>query len=146
MSPTKKPSQAEVAKAAGVSMKSLRNWRDREGLDISNLDAVLHRAGKHPSTAGGESWSEARRRKAIADANRAEILARREAGAVVSKAEVEALFAALGSELRARLLAWRGALVPELHGASEARIHQVLTDRIHELLDGIFSNSPTPQP
>jgi hypothetical protein len=146
MSPTKKPSQAEVAKAAGVSMKSLRNWRDREGLDITDLDAVLRRAGKHPSTAGGESWSEARRRKAIADANRAELIAAREAGSVVAVADVEATFASLGSELRARLLAWRGELVVALHGLSEAAIYEVLTDRVHDLLESITSNTPLTKP
>ena len=146
MPATKKLSQAAVAREAGVSMKSLRNWRDREGLDITDLDAVLRRAGRHPSTAGGESWSEARRRKAIADANKAEIIAAREAGSVVAKNEVEALFAALGAELRARLLSWRGQLVVELHGLDEPSIHRVLSDRISELLESISTNSPIPKP
>ena len=127
-------------------MKSLRNWRDREGLDITDVDAVLHRAGKHPSTAGGESWSEARRRRAVADADRAEILAKREAGAVVAVADVHEVFSALGSEMKARLLAMRATLVEDLTGRPPEAIARILDDRIRELLASIFDNSRLPSP
>ena len=142
----KKPSQADIAKAAGISMKSLRNWRDREGLDITNLDDVLHRAGKHPSAAGGETWSEARRRRAVADADRAEILAAREAGKVVELAEAMDLFQRIALELKGRLMALRGELVTQLEGLPPPEIYRVLDESFRDLLDAIHERRPIPPP
>ena len=136
---------AQLARETGVSRETIRGWRD-SGIDVQDPAAIAARIAAMPGRGTDESFSDARRRREIALADRAELIAKREAGAVVSVNEVEALFSQLGAEMRSRLLAWRGQLVAELHGASEARIHQVLTERVHELLESITTNSPNLKP
>ena len=147
-------SQVAMAALAGVTVKTLLQWRRLEAVDISDEAAVLTRAAtakrKEPSPAaptdGGESYSEAKRRRAVADADRAEIVARRESGSVIAVADVEEIFNQLGAEMRSRLLGWRGDLVVELEGLSSAKIAAVLDRRICELLEGIHKNSTISPP
>jgi DNA-binding transcriptional MerR regulator len=143
--PRKQPhSQTELAKLAGVSVRTIRQWRDAEGLDLADVQAVMARAGKveRDNPADGESYTEARRRRAIADANFAEIRAKRESGAVIDLASVEATMNEIGAEMRSRLLAWRSDLVHELEGRSGQQIHAALDKRLCELLEGIHKNKP----
>jgi hypothetical protein len=140
-----KHSQAELAKLVGVTAQTLRTWRDAEGLDLADVAAVQARAGRverDEPTDGVESYTEARRRRAIADANFAEVRARRESGAVIALADVEAVIGQIGAEMRSRLLGWRGDLVVELEGRSSPQIAAALDKRIYELLEGIHENSP----
>lgn len=143
-----KHSQSELAKMAGVSVRTIRTWRDAEGLDLSNVKAVMARAGKverDTPANGGESYSDARRRRAIADANFAEVRARREAGSVIDLSAVDTLFGQIGAELRSRLLSMRSDLVHELEGRSGEQIHAILDKRICELLENIHTNKPIPK-
>jgi len=144
--PRKQPhSQSELAKLAGVSVKTIREWKKSEGLDLSDVKAVMLRAGKverDNPTDGGESYTEARRRRAIADANRAEIIARRESKSVVERAAVEQAFVLIVSEFRARLLSMRGDLIHQLHGLPEAGIYRVLDDAFRDLLTDIAERNP----
>jgi len=113
--------------------------------DKAVVDGLAASKARHTAPApadGGESYSEARRRRAVADADRAEIIAKRESGSVISVADVEALFAQLGAELRCRLLAMRGDLVVELEGQTGTAIYRILDNRITELLTSIHNNSP----
>lgn len=132
---------ASLAREHGVSRETLRAWRD-SGVDIQDAAALAARIAVMPGKSNDETLLEAKRRRAVADADRAEILAAREAGKVIELAEAEQVMAKIGAEVRARLLAWRGTLVPELFGLDEPGIHRVLTDRIHELLEMISSNNP----
>lgn len=147
MAPPRKQahSQAELAKMAGVNVKTIRQWKNTEGLDLGDVAAVLARAGKverDTPADGSETYSEARRRRAIADADRAEIIAKRESGSVIAVADVQNLFTQLGAELRSRLLAMRGNLVVELEGQSGPAIYKILDNRIHEILTSIHENAP----
>ena len=147
-------SQVAMAALAGVTVKTLLQWRRLEAVDISDEAAVLTRAAtakrKEPSPAaptdGGESYSEAKRRRACADADRAEIVARRESGEVIEVAAVEALMVEIGAKMRSRLLSMRSDLVVELEGRTGAQIYAALDKRITELLTAIHNNSPIKKP
>lgn len=140
-----KHSQAELAAKAGVSVKTIREWKKSEGLDLSDVAAVMRRAAavdRLGDSSRGESYSEARRRRAVADANRAEVIAAREAGSVIEVSKVEMLVAQIGAELRSRLLSMRSDLVHELEGQTGTAIHRILDRRICELLESIHKNTP----
>ena len=143
-----KHSQAELAEMAGVTAQTLRTWRDAEGLDLGDLKAVMARAGKveRDTSTDGETYTEARRRRAIADADRAEIIAKRESGSVIEVSAVESIMSEIGAEMRSRLLGWRGDLVVELEGLSGPKIAAVLDRRICDLLTSIHTNSPIKKP
>ena len=143
-----KHSQAELAKLVGVTAQSLRTWRDAEGLDLADVAAVQARAGRverDEPTDGVESYTDARRRRASADADRAEIIAKREAGSVIALSDVEALMVEIGATMRSRLLSMRSDLVVELEGRTGAQIYAALDKRITELLTAIHNNSPIPK-
>ena len=146
-------SQADMAAHAGVTVKTLLQWRKLEAIDITDKAAVLTRAAtakrKDPTPAaptdGGESYTEARRRRACADADRAEIIAKRESGSVIALSDVEAVMSEIGSTMRSRLLSMRSDLVVELEGRTGAQIYAALDKRITELLTSIHENSPAPK-
>ena len=144
-----------MAALAGVTVKTLLQWRKLEGVDITDKAAVLTRAAvakrkeptnPSPATDGGESYTEARRRRACADADRAEIIAARESGSVIEVSAVEALMVEIGATMRSRLLSMRSDLVVELEGRTGAQIYAALDKRITELLTAIHTNSPIPKP
>jgi hypothetical protein len=143
------PNISAIARNHKVSRETIRKLRTN-GIDLADGKAVADglacgRAAKSPpapSPADGESYSEARRRRAVADADKAEVIARRESGSVIEVAAVEEIFNQLGAEMRSRLLGWRGDLVVELEGLSGPKIAAVLDRRICELLERIHTNSP----
>lgn len=92
-----------------------------------------------------ETLLEAKRRRAIADANRAEIMAQKEADQVVSREVVDAAMAEVGAEFRARLLSLRGSLVTELFGRTEPQIYRALDDAFCGILEDIFTRKPIPK-
>jgi hypothetical protein len=116
-------------------------------VDLSDAEAIAARVAvarrKEPAAgaAAGETYSEARRRREIALANRAEIITQREAGKLVDLAEVETAFAQVGAEFRSRLLAMRGSLVNELEGQTAENIYRILDQRFGELLTAIHKLS-----
>ena len=144
---------SQLARDHGTSRETIRKLR-RDGIDLANTSALkaglaASRAKQKPAspTAGlGESIHEARRRREVATADRAEIIAKREAGAVIAVSDVEAMMAALGAELRAHLLSMRSDLVVELEGLSGSQIYKALDRRISELLASIHMKSLTPKP
>ncbi|MCU0751479.1 MAG: hypothetical protein MUF86_00380 [Akkermansiaceae bacterium] len=143
------PSLSAASRETGIAPATLRKWRDKEKIDVLDPAAVEKRRGfkqprpaAEPATADtAESYGEARRRREIAAANRMEIIAQREAGAVIDLASVEAAFAQVGAEFRSRLLAMRGNLVTELEGQSAENIYRILDVRIGELLESIHNLS-----
>ena len=142
------PNISQLARDHGTSRETIRKLRTN-GIELSDSKAVADglacskAASPAPvSTCGGETLLEAKRRRAVADANRAEVIARRESGAVIAVADVEALFAQLGAELRSRLISMRGDLVVELEGRTGPQIFAILDKRICELLENIHNNKP----
>jgi hypothetical protein len=143
------PNISQLARDHKVSRETVRKLREN-GIDLADGKAVTQalacsRAAKlplAPTPADGESYSEARRRRAIADADRAEVIAKRESGSVIAVSDVEAVMSEIGATMRSRLLSMRSDLVVELEGRSGAQIYAALDKRITELLTAIHNNSP----
>jgi hypothetical protein len=145
---------SKLARDHGTSRETIRRLRG-QGIDLTDTAAIT--AGlaasraRHSSPAPaaatlGESIQEARRRREIATADRAEVIAKREAGAVIAVSDVEFMMLTLGAELRARLLSIRSDLVVELEGLSGSQIYKALDRRITELLSSIHMKSLNPKP
>ena len=145
-----KPNVSALSRQHGISRQTLATWQS-EGIDIANSQAVaerkLTRRGKEQATPdatpppGAETIAEARRRRAVADANFAELRAQREAGALVDLATVEASFAALGHQMRAHLLALPVAAAAELEGLPAAGIAAALRKHVVEILTLLYAQS-----
>lgn len=143
-----KPNISAIAREHNVSRESLRNWRDG-GLDLADSKAIAERVkimrGKSADDIpadGTESLAEAKRRRAIADADLSEMRSKREAGTLVDLAVVEDAFQQIGLTMKARLLEWPSTLVHELEGRSGVEIHKILDNRIVQLLTQIYENHP----
>ena len=152
--PAPAPNISKLARDHGVARETIRKLREN-GIALNDGKAVADglaasRAAKSspaPATDGdGESLLEAKRRRAVADANRAEVIAARESGSVIAVADVEAIMNEIGAEMRSRLLAMRGNLVVELEGKAGPAIYQILDKRIHELLTALHESHPLPKP
>ena len=145
-----KPNVSALSRQHGISRQTLATWQ-REGIDIANAQAVAERKltmrGKEQATPdatpppGAETIAEARRRRAVADANLSELRAKREAGALVDLATVEASFAALGHQMRAHLLALPVAAAAELEGLPAAGIAAALRKHVVEILTLLYEQS-----
>jgi transposase-like protein len=140
-----------IARQHSISRNTLQRWRD-QGLDLTDDKAVAERVSTmrrpdatdtaSPPPAGSESFAEAKRRRASADANLAELKAGQAAGRLIELAEVEQAFAEIGFVLRARLLAMPSNLVSELEGLTASQIHLTLKKHVHQLLHDLHENSP----
>jgi len=145
------PNLSAIARHHGISRNTLQGWRD-QGLDLTDEKAVAERVTtmRRPnapdtaslSPAGSESYAEAKRRRAVADATVAELKAGQQAGKLIDLAEVEQAFAEIGFVLRARLLALPSNLVAELEGLTGAQIHLALKKHVYQLLHDLHENSP----
>lgn len=78
-----------MAKRAGVTPKTLRAWRDDEGLNLNDVEAVLERAAAISSN--DETLADARRRKAIAAADAEEIRVQRLKGKLLDREMAEGI-------------------------------------------------------
>ena len=139
-----------IAREHGISRETLRVWKS-EGVDLTDPSAIADRVskmpGRDPDAAGeGESLAAAKTRRARADADRAEIVARRESGSVIDVVAVEELMTQLGAEMRSRLLSWIGVLPPMLEGLDAARIQAILREKVTELLASIHNNDHCKKP
>lgn len=136
---------SQLARQHKVTRESLRQWRDL-GLDLADDKAVaervaiMRRVGDQSTKApadGGESLAEAKRRRAIADANLAEMRAQREAGTLIDLETVEESFSRVGGIVRSKLLSWQGTLPNQLEGLSAVGIHRVLAEEVRAILEAI---------
>lgn len=147
--PTKpvSPNVAALARQHGTSRESIRAIRDRDGVDLNDPAAVSlavrNLKGREDGTTDSgsvESYTEARRRRAVADADSARIKADIAAGKVIELAEVKETFMRLGHEMKSRLLMMRNNLVNELVGRDEVAVSRILDERITDLLQSIFED------
>lgn len=145
------PNLSAVARHHRISRNTLGRWRDT-GLDITDQKAVADRVATmrqpsaatatSPASAGSETYAEAKRRRAVADATVAELKAGQAASRLIDLATVEQAFAEIGFILRARLLALPSNLVSELEGLTASQIHSTLKKHVHQLLHDLHKNSP----
>jgi transposase-like protein len=146
-----KPNISAIAREHGVHRSTVQAW-GKEGVLLGDPEAVKARVavakGRElaAGAAAGETYTEARRRREIALANRAEILAQREAGKVIDIDSVETAFGQIGAEFRSRLLAMRGNLVTELEGQGAEGIYRILDQRFGELLTAVHSLAKPQKP
>jgi transposase-like protein len=137
-----------ISRKHGISRESLRQWRD-QGLDLADDAAVAERVSIMRKTVaqstaapadGGESLAEAKRRRAVADADFSELRARREAGLLIEVAAVEESFARVGSIVRSKLLSWQGTLPNQLEGMAAVGISKVLGEEVRAILEAIHAS------
>lgn len=165
------PSQAAIARALGLSPARVCVLKAR-GMPTHSAEAAaewrrlnlrehLHRKGAPPSAqgsaagsiaapppgdpgrdAGFVSYSEARRREAVARAILAERAAAEQAGELVRAAEVTHSLAAAFSHFRTGLLQLPARLAPELAAVSDqAVVHRLLDDGLHQCLHQLREES-----
>lgn len=136
-----------MAGLAGVTVKTLLEWRRLENIDIADRTAVMARAAtaRRKEPAGthaddSESYSEARRRREIANANRAEILADRERGRFVEVAEAKAVIDLLDHCV---CLIWKGVgreLPNYLDGMTPSQMVTAINKFVDEILIPRFAD------
>ncbi len=139
-----------LAREFKVSRQTIAAW-EREGIDLHDHKAIAERKLRMPGKSsavetpppGVESITEAKRRRAVALADSAELTAAQQAGKLIDLASVEQAFAAIGYAVRGRVLALPATLVPDLEGRSPAQIHETLTKAFDQLLDEIHNNHPS---
>jgi hypothetical protein len=155
------PSLAAAARATGITRATLARWRDVEGVEVLDPQALAARQGLKqlrvdapgPATAtpaapaAAESYSEARRRRAIADADRAEISAAREAGDSVPFVAAERAAHVVFVVVRAALRELEGNLPCVLEGRRPEQMAGLLRQAFDELQERMatvdfFPNHP----
>jgi len=147
--PAMPPSISKLSRDHGTSRETIRRMRDH-GIDLTDTAAITaglaasraRRSSAAAPPAGSESYAEAKRRRAVADANLAELRTAQQAGKLIDLATVEQAFAEIGFVLRARLLALPSNLVAELEGLTGAAIYSVLKKHVHQLLHDLHETSP----
>ena len=94
----KKPTQAQLSKLVNISPRTLRTWRDQEGLDLSDVEAVKARAAQVASN--DETMNEAKRRRAVASADAEEIRVARMKGKLIERDLAEQLLITIGNSIK----------------------------------------------
>jgi len=142
------PTVASIARRASIARSTLMQWQ-KSGINIFNERELQARIGIMPlradtasPPAAGESYQEAKRRRAIADANRAEVIARREAGILCEAAGVEATGYKIGLATRQGLDRLADSLPPALAGQDAAAIAKILKACFRELCTNLADSYP----
>ena len=136
-----------TAKRLGVHRSTLQAWR-KEGLDITSEAALQDRlaaARKSPDESqdvDGETYQAARRRREIANANRAETIAARERGELVEAAGIWLQGEAIGRTFRFALDKLAHDLPPLIAGYDAAKIESILRKHHRELLENLSHAHP----
>jgi transposase-like protein len=144
--PPAPPNISALARKHGVSRETLRKLREN-GVDLADEKAVSHalaisKAGQSPPPPvdGGETYTEARRRREIANANRAETLADRERGRFVEVAEAEAVINLLDHCV---CLVWKGVgreLPNHLDGLTASQMVAAINSFVDKILIPRFAD------
>jgi hypothetical protein len=128
----RKPNVTQIAKRLGVHRSTLQAW-SKEGVDITSEAALQDRlaaARKSPD----ETLAEAKRRRAVADATRAEIRVQQERAELVPAAGIKAEGYAIGLSFRQALEKLAHELPPQLAGQDAPVIAKILKSHHRELL------------
>jgi hypothetical protein len=134
------PNISALARKHAVSRETIRKLREN-GVNLADERAVTHalavskaRKPAPPPADGSESYTEARRRREIANANRAEILADRERGRFVEVAEAHAVISLLDHCV---CLIWKGVgreLPNYLDGLNASQMVKAIDRFVDEVL------------
>ena len=135
-----KISQAEMAEKAGISPKTLREWRDNEGIDITDEAQVMERAAAVTRRSEDtEDMNEAKLRKLSAEASLAEHKLQVQRGEYVRREEVLREGTQAGLMIRGLLLKSPDDLTPKLAGKTSGEIADELERWSRETLLTISS-------
>jgi hypothetical protein len=133
-----KHTQAELASMVGVSVKSLREWKKNEGLDLGDLEAVKRRAGV---VAGNDkSIAAIRKRKLELECERIEAAIRRESVGYIRTERASQIIHAFAAVAKSMCNSIAGNLPGMLEGATPAQIHKAL-DEAHHNMFSTLSNT-----
>ena len=144
--PKQPRTQAEMAGMVGVSLRTLKNWRD-EGIDIEDLRAVQARAaamaerGKETEDMAGVKL---RKLKAEADLKEHELEVER--GRYVSQESQRADGQKLGLVLQGMMLKMAGDLTPILAGRPAGEVKKAIEKYAREKLVELSQYAPDTLP
>jgi transcriptional regulator with XRE-family HTH domain len=144
--PPKKQRKTLLDRAAeiGCSVPTLRSWQ-RGGCNVFDDAEVRNRIARatklppgikpewQPATTG-ETLGEARRRLAIAQANRAEVLAAQAKKEYVSKAMVEEALMRIAAAVKAAVRRMEADLPPMLEGADPAAMQRIIREKVDQVM------------
>jgi hypothetical protein len=136
--------QQHVADAAGITTKTLRAWR-ADGLDISDVDAVIARAKSMDARIGTvddggdqslrEQIQRAELRRKLASADRLEMEAERIRGNLIDATTLNADFEVVGRMFRQAHDKLENDLPPMIAGRPAGEIKKVLHRVFREMLE-----------
>jgi len=123
---TEKRTQQAMAEFAGVSLRTLKNWRD-QGLDIEDEEAVMKRAAQmHDRADSQEDYNSARTRKTRAEADLKEHQLQVEKGAFVSRESQLTEGQKIGGVVGTIFDKTPGELTPLIAGRPAAEVFKIL--------------------
>jgi transposase-like protein len=141
------PSIAAIARKHGIRPGTLRDWRDREELDIFDEKALAARVERKQARVGTdpppaensarESYSEARRRREVAAANRMETIAAKERGELVEVHSIDADGYKIGYAIRSALAELSQQLPPALAGRTAGEVQKILKSEFRRALENL---------
>jgi transposase len=136
----KKLNITKTAKRLGVHRSTIQQWK-KDGVNITDESALQDRlaaARKSPD----ETLAEAKRRRAVADATRAEIRVQQERGELVPAAGIKAEGFSIGLSFRQALEKLAHELPPQLAGQDAPVISKILKKHHRELLTNLSHAHP----
>jgi len=137
-----------ISARTGINRRTLNRWQ-KSGTDIRDDKQLAERIAIMPlrvdsmppepsqpsaGNAGAESYSDARRRKEIANANRAETIAARERGELIEAARIQHDGDAIGRTVRRELEKLTNDMPPQLAGRNASEISTILRREIRAML------------
>jgi hypothetical protein len=136
-----KHSQAELAKLANVTVKTLREWRDHEALDLNDSAAVLRRAAEvHKKTGDAESLAALKRRKLLMECRRIELQIQRENENFVAWESVNQSARVFFTVLRSCFREMEGFLPEILNGLAPAAMGREIQKVFFEVQEKLSTN------
>jgi DNA-binding transcriptional MerR regulator len=126
--------QAELAKLAGVTVRTIREW-EKEGVDVYDLQSLMARASKvREREEATEDLAGVKLRKLKAEADLKEHELQVERGLFVSKDEVVTEGVRMGIVIKGIMLKLSSDLTPILAGRPAGEIKKVLDKYAREKL------------
>lgn len=140
--PKQPRTQAEMAAMVGVSLRTLKNWRD-EGIDIEDLRAVQARAAEMADRGKStEDMQSVKLRKLKAEADLKEHELEVERGRYVSQESQRADGQKLGLVLQGMMLKMADDLTPILAGRPAGEVKKAIQKYAREKLTELSQYAP----
>ena len=144
--PKQPRTQAEMAAMVGVSLRTLKNWRE-EGIDIEDLRAVQARAAEMAERGkDSEDMQGVKLRKLRAEADLKEHELEVERGRYVSQESQRADGQKLGLVLQGMMLKMAGDLTPVLAGRPAGEVKKAIEKYAREKLTELSQYAPDTLP